>query len=717
MSGVCSFCGFPLRGATLPADTQAFCCLGCRFAFAASGTSAESAVPVLVLARLGVALFLTLNVVMFSMVLWSADVYEAGIAAGQEDLHRILNSLWRWLCGLLSLPVLWLLGAPMLRQAWSGLVQRRWTMDALLLVGIGAAYLASWWSVVRESGPIYFEVACVVLVLVTIGRWLEARGRAHAKEVLARLDGLLPSCARRWGSGNAPEEIPLAAVQPGDELLVLPGERIPTDGIVVLAPTTVDERLFTGESVPVVKEIGSEVLGGTTVVDSPLRLQARCQPAASSVQRYVQLVRDILARPSRWQRRADRLASWFLPAVVVVALASALWHGSTNGLDAGVLIGLAVLLIACPCALGLATPLAIWYAVGQLASRQILLRDPDSLEKLAEVCAIVFDKTGTLTSERLSLRQQYWADMRDEELGRSVVISLAAASAHPLAQTLRTSLGSGVPSWLVNVRSIPGRGVAADECGPVQKACLGSPLCLTEAGVSLNNRLGQHLQEVLANGATVTCVAWDGQLRGFFTFAETVRPDAATALADLRSWVGRIEILSGDNRCRTRLLGEMLGLPARGEMTPADKRARLAELRRQLGPVAMIGDGLNDAPALAAADVSIALGCGADLTRDATSVCLLSNELSNLPFLWRLARQTKQIINLNLFWAVIYNVVGVVLAALGWLNPIVAAVAMVASSTCVLANTLRLAPPLTRAPSRGTATAPEQILVTAPTPT
>lgn len=688
-----------MRGTALPADSQAFCCLGCRFAFAASGTSAESAGPVLVLAQLGIALFLTLNVVMFSMVLWSADVYEAGVASGQEDFHRILNSLWRWLCGLLSLPVLWLLGAPMVRQAWSGLIQRRWTMDALLLIGIFAAFLFSWWSVFRESGPVYFEVACVVLVLVTIGRWMEAQGRAHAKVVLARLDGLLPVCTRRWRCEGGPEEIPLAAIQPGDELLVLPGERIPTDGIVVSNPTSVDERLFTGESVPVVKELGSEVLGGTTVVDSPLRLRATCRPEASSVQRYVQLVRDLLARPSRWQRRADRLVSWFLPTVVIVALASTCWHGWTSGLDAGVLAGLAVLLISCPCALGLATPLAIWYAVGHLASRQILLRDPDGLEKLTEVRAIVFDKTGTLTSNRLFLRQQYWDSGLEEKVGPSVVVSLATASTHPLTQALRRALGSGVLSWPVNARSIPGRGVAADECGPIRRAWLGSPRCLAEAGINLSSSLGQHLQKLVSDGEMVTCVAWEGQLRGFFTFEEAVRPDAEKALADLRSLVPAVVILSGDNRWRTKRLGETLGLPAHGDLTPADKLVRLAELRGRLGPVAMIGDGLNDAPALAAADVSIALGCGADLARDTATICLLSNELSNLPFLWRLARQTKQTIQLNLFWAVIYNIIGMSSAALGWINPIVAAVAMVASSSCVLANTLRLATPITSGPS------------------
>jgi P-type E1-E2 ATPase len=233
---------------------------------------------------------------------------------------------------------------------------------------------------------------------------------------------------------------------------------------------------------------------------------------------------------------------------------------------------------------------------------------------------------------------------------------------------------------------------------------------LIEAGINLSSRLGQLLQEFVADGAMVTCVAWEGQLRGFFTFEESIRPDAKMALTELRLLVPAVEILSGDNRSRAERLGKTLGVPAYGDLTPADKLIHLAELRRQFGPVAMIGDGLNDAPALAAADVSIALGCGADLSRDTAAICLLSNELSNLPFLLRLARQTRQVIKLNLFWAVIYNVVGVGLAASGWLNPIIAAVAMVASSTCVLANTLRLAVPMSSASSRESPSLSEQML-------
>lgn len=692
-SPACRYCGFPLPGPNRDGPQPRFCCLGCRFAFAASRTDAAGAGPVLVLAKLGVAVFLTLNVVMFSMVLWSSDVYDAGVAPGQEPLSRVLNSLWRWLCGLLALPVLWLLGGAVVEQTLSGLRQGRWSMDGLLLVGIVAAYVSSWVAVVREEGPIYFEVGCVVLVLVTLGRWLEARGRAQATAALAALDRLMPDRVRRRNPQGEEEWLPLDAVAPGDELIVLPGERVPTDGEVIDGPATVDERLFTGESSPISKEVGERVAGGVTVVETPLYLRATTLPAASSLRRYLDLVRGVLAQPGRWQRRAERLAAWLLPAVVAVALGAMIWHGLRSGPNAGILAGLAVLLIACPCALGIATPLAVWNAVGQLAQRQVLLRDPDGLERLAEVRSIVLDKTGTLTTGEVRLRDETYAAEVDAEEARRLAACLAARSTHPLALALQNAWPACQPPYHAAVRTAPGRGLAAERCGTYTDVRLGSKRFLEEAGTQIPPALGVQLQAAIERGEMLSCLAWDGKLRGFFTFAEELRAEAAPALAALRTMVERIEILSGDLPQRAARLAAALGVAARGDQTPEDKLARLRALHERYGAVAMVGDGLNDAPALAAADVGIALGCGADLTRDTATICLLHNDLATLPWLWRLARRTTRVIRQNLFWAIIYNVLGVGLAACGWLNPVWAATAMVASSACVIGNSLRLAPP------------------------
>ncbi|HMP04651.1 MAG TPA: cation-translocating P-type ATPase [Gemmatales bacterium] len=691
----CSYCGFPLARAVGRARGEVsheprYCCYGCRFAAAASGSDESGGSATLVLAKLGVALFLTLNVVMFSMVLWASDVYGPGPTGTVTEFDRVLSGLWRWLCALLSLPVLWLLGGPMLGQAWQGLRDGRGALDGLLLAGIGAAYLFSWAAVLRDEGAIYFEVGCVVLVLVTLGRWLEAKGRSQATAALAGLEKLVPASAqRRVAAGFEP--VPLTLIRPGDVLLVPAGARVPTDGIVLDQPATLDEHLFTGESTPRVREPGEPVLGGTTSVDAPLLLEVTRTAQQSTLQRYMELVRSAMMVPNRWQRRAERVSRWFFPAVLLAAGGAGAWHTVHVDLEHGVLTALAVLLIACPCALGIATPLAVWLALGKLAKRQVLLRDPDGLEKLAESQALVFDKTGTLTTGTATVVAEACGSGEPVDEIRQVAAPLAAVSQHPVAAALLAHLGPELAGGiLVEPRVIPGRGVKAQACGRWREVCLGNPRFMEEAELAWPEELQRAQTGTDFRGRTLCCLGWEGRVRAVFSLEETLRPEAEATLAQLRERVGYVEVLTGDQEARAAWIRERLGVPVRGEQLPDEKAKRLLEIRGEVGPAAMIGDGLNDVPALAAAHVSMAMGCGADLTRDTASICLLGNDLSVLPWLVDLARSSTGIIRQNLFWAMIYNGLGVGLAVTGWLNPVWAALAMVASSASVVGNSLRL---------------------------
>ncbi|MCS6850825.1 MAG: cation-translocating P-type ATPase [Gemmataceae bacterium] len=684
----CAYCGWPLpprrwSGAAAP-DQPSYCCFGCRFAHAVAQTRGEHAAAHWLLARLGWAIFLTMNVMVFSMALWTQDLYpEPADVPGSPS--AILRGLFRHLCLVLALPVLVILGVPLAESAGQQVRQGRLGTDALLVVGVAAAYLFSAISVVRDQGPVYFEVGCMVLILVTLGRWLEATARLRASTALDALQRLLPATARRCRGGRE-EMVPLEEVTVGDTLRVLAGERIPCDGVLTLHPATVDEQVVTGESQRAFKEPGDPVFGGTLNLDSDLWLTATAPARGGTLARMGYLLREAQRHQGEYQRLADRVAAAFTPAVMVLALGAALGHGVSSGVDAGILAGLAVLLIACPCALGLATPLAVWAALGHAASRCILLRSGDALERLASVRALRLDKTGTLTTGDPRVSRLIVEAEEERPLVLERAAALAAASSHGYSRAIRR-LTADVVTMPGPVRTLPGRGLAA---GSVY---LGSLRLMNEAGLFPGPNLAGQLARSPDTGPSLTCVGWDGRIRGVFVLDEELRPGVRSALAELRQLGLDVEVLTGDRAARGQALAQELTVPVRAELLPEDKVAAIAEARRRQGPVAFVGDGLNDAPALAAADVGIALGCGSELSRESAAVCLLSDELAQLPWLVRLARQTVRVIRQNLFWAFAYNVGGIALACSGRLNPVLAAIAMVLSSLLVITNSLRLGPP------------------------
>lgn len=690
VSVACDYCSLPvpyLAEADPALGARLYCCYGCRFAAAVTAASGEEGAARWALARLGMAIFLSMNVMVFTMALWTNDFYDdpASLAG---HFPRVLRDLFRYLSLLFALPVLFLLGGPLLQSAWDGLRQRLITSDLLLVLGVAAAYLYSAISVLRDEGPVYFEVGCGVLVLVTLGRWLEATGKLRAVTALDSLQRLLPESVRRVTAGGA-ASVPLTEVKIDDVLHVLAGERIPCDGRVERRPATVDEQVVTGESRPVVKEPGDRAHAGSLNLESDLLLRVTAPANASSLARLIDHVKAARLVKSRAERLADRVAMVFVPLVMVIAVLTLAWHTLTHDLGEGILAGLAVLLIACPCALGLATPLAVWAALDEAARAGVFFRNGAALERLAAVRSLRLDKTGTLTTGTPIITACLLGPHEDAGTVRPLAGQIAGGSTHCYARALQQYAGVG-NAWdgVAAVRTLPGRGLVLDSAqhGSVW---LGSPRLLDEMAQVWPEELAAKRSEATTNGQPVTGLSWGGRVRALFIFAEELRPESVAAVAQLRELGLDLAILTGDSAAGGSAIGRKLGLVVQAQLLPEDKVAALHEARRTWKTVAMVGDGINDAPALAAADVGIALGCGADVTRDSAALCLTGNDLLRLPWTITLARRTVRVIRQNLFWAFAYNGAGIALACTGRLNPVVAALAMVVSSFLVVANSLR----------------------------
>jgi len=692
----CDYCGLPVprswwsRQAAVAADTKQYCCFGCRFAAAVTQSRGEHGAANWTLTRLGVAIFLSMNVMVFTMALWTQDFY--GTTAGTEDFTGVLRDLFRYLCLLFSLPVLLLLGGPLLDNAWTSCRRGILSADVLLILGVAAAYVYSAISVFRDDGPVYFEVGCAVLVLVTLGRWLEATGKLRTTEALASLHRLLPDQARLV-DGDHEQLVPCATISVGQRVRVLPGERIPCDGIVERNSASVDAQALTGESLPAVKEPGDNVFGGSLNLDGDLYIRVTAAAGAGTLARLIELVRQARNAKGHYERLADRVTAWFLPLVVLISVGALVVHARSAGIDKGVLASLAVLLIACPCALGLATPMAVWNALGQAARRQVLFRNGAALEQLASVRAMCFDKTGTLTTGQPVVARYMVAEGENEGAVLSAAAAIAASSTHSYANVIRElarleGLLDADGAKASAARTLPGRGISG--WAGDRQIYLGSARFMAESGLHMDTAIADAVEQALHTGQSLTCVGWQDKVRGVFVLRESLRSEAAAALAELRTLGIHVEILTGDSRTRADLLERELGLNVQAELLPEDKVAALTDIRRRHGPVAMVGDGINDAPALAASDVGIALGCGTDVARESAPVCLFGNDLLHLPWTIRLARRTVRVIRQNLLWAFIYNVAGIGLACTGRLNPVFAALAMVLSSFFVVTNSLRL---------------------------
>jgi len=691
----CAHCGLPVPGLAADAmpvepDEPEFCCFGCRIAADAAREGATEGEIGRTCLRLGLSIFLSLNVMIFTMWLWTQDVYGTDGANG-TTMAAVLWSVCRYACLVFSLPVLWMLGGPVADGAWKSLRRGVPTTDLLLVVGTLAAFAYSIVSTIRGAGPVYFEIGCAVLVLVTLGRWLEARGKQQAAAALDTLEKLLPTEVERY-EGTEFRSVPLDDVRVDDRLRIRAGGRIPVDGRIVRGVAAIDTQILTGESRPKVCEVGDVVLGGMLNLDGDLTIVVTAPPRGGTWQRLLDCMRNARQTKGRYQLLADRVSAWFMPGVAVVALAAFAYHTRIDGLDAGLLAALAVVLVACPCALGLATPLAVWAALGTAARAQVIFRHGEALERLATVRAVAFDKTGTLTDGRPVVERFLGAEAEMTSGFAARTFAVTSVATHDLsraiAEHLRARCIGGVAQS--DVRTLPGRGLEATFADLKTPVYLGSERLMKERGLGFSANLAEACDAWTAAAMPIVCIGWAGEVRGMFAFRERFRPAAADAIEACRRAGLVVEVFTGDHARRGAATGREFGIAVRAELLPEDKVAAVGELRRSIGPTVMVGDGINDAPALTAADVGIALGCGADVSRQSADVCLLGDDLARVPWSIELAKQTVRIVRQNLFWSFAYNVVGIGLAATGRLNPIWAAAAMALGGLCVVGNSLRL---------------------------
>lgn len=692
----CNHCGLPvpqplwLSGANDPDDEGSqFCCLGCRIAAAINDERRQTGAPRTMLLRLVLGVFFSMSVMVFTFALWSYDVY--GVDA-DDPRAAMFVSVLRYVVLMFATPVLLLLGGPMADAALHQLRRGVPTTDLLLLIGVAAAFAYSLTSVIRGTGAVYFETACMILVFVTFGRWLEAAGRHHAATTLDRLARLIPETAHLVRDSKI-ADVPIAEVCAGDLLEIRPGERFPTDGVVNAGVTSADEQLFTGESWPAVKGVGDRVLGGTLNLDGCPRVQSTAAPDAGTLARMLDALQEARRRQGASQRLADRMSRWFLPVIAVVASGSFAVQAVAGDPGGGLLSALAVVLIACPCALGIATPLAVWVALCRAAEQNVLFRSGAALEKLAGVRAVCFDKTGTLTRGTVSVGRivTQRPQLRAESLARAA--ALAGRTNHPLGRAIvgLAEAAGADPPVADSIVSVAGQGVRGSWPGEQTPTLLGSRRFLTgEAGFEIGPELRSTIGDVQARGNPLALIGWDQRVQGVFEFREELRHAAAPAIAALHDAQLQVQVLTGDHAARGRQLAEQLDVPVLSELLPDAKVDAVRQMQCDVGPTAMVGDGVNDAAAMTTADVGVAMGCGADLTRDNAEVCLLSDDLERLPWALSLARDTVRTVRTNIWWAFGYNSVGVVLAAAGWLHPSVAALLMVVSSLAVIANSLRL---------------------------
>jgi len=608
---------------------------------------------------------------------------------------------------ILTTPVQFWLGARFYRGAWAALKHGRADMNTLVAVGTSAAYLYSVAATVAPSlftaGPhgrhVYFDTSAVIITLILLGRLLEARAKGRASEAMKRLLGLQPKTARVL-RGGAATDISLADVLPGDLVVVRPGERIPVDGVVTAGSSSVDESMITGESIPVEKTAGDEIIGATMNKNGSFTFRALKVGRDTVLARIVRLVQDAQGSKAPIQRLADVIAGWFVPAVIGAAVLTFfvwLFFGPEPALTFALLNFVAVMIIACPCALGLATPTAVMVGTGKGAEYGILIRNGESLETAAKLTTVIFDKTGTLTEGRPVLTDI----IPGEGWGTSELLRVAAGaekgSEHPLAEAVAAA--AKTPGMIVpaasDFRSLPGLGLEALVEG--RDVLIGNATLMVQRGINVAS--WEPLVETLAaQGKTTVYAAVDGKPAGILAAADPLKGKSVAAISRLKEMGLEVVMLTGDHRRTAEAVAQAAGISHFvADLRPADKTAEIRKLQEAGKRVAMVGDGINDAPALATADVGVAIGSGTDVAMEAADITLIGDDLHGVARAIELSRRTIRTIKQNLFWAFIYNVIGIPIAAgvlypfFGiLLNPMIASATMAFSSVSVVTNSLRL---------------------------
>jgi P-type Cu2+ transporter len=670
---------------TVNGEDCQFCCYGCCIAYQVKTGSGDASEAAWFLIRLGVGSFLSMNIMLFSLLVYS------GAFSGAD--RRVLPMIHLLLWGLAT-PAVLILGEPFLRETWSQARRGRLTASALIVLGSLAAYAYSTLAVFQRGGHLYFDTASMVLMLFTLGRYLDAAGRARASRDLAPLLAAENESAMVV-EGMQEQRRPVREVRAGMLIRVRPGERIPVDGLIVEGRSHTDDSVITGESRQIAKAVGAAVLAGSINLDGPLLIRSS---GSGSESRWAQICRSVgeaLRHSSRTQRITDRVVGAFVPMVLALAGITLAYWAQRVPLDQAMLTALSVLVVACPCAVGLAAPMAHSLGIGQLARYGCLVRSPDALENLARTRLIAFDKTGTLTLGRPQL-VGLAIDGVGEEEALARLAGLEQHSEHGLARAIvQAARARGLrPIATEDVQIVPGRGIRGFVRGELVAA--GNSALMHELGWQLPPALAEHADVMAANGLSMVFVGWSenarpGRARAALSFDDTTLPEARATIKALHGLGLRVMLLTGDHAGTAARVAAAVGVDDwRCGLLPEEKRVVLNQCRTHGSAVAMVGDGLNDGPGLAWADVGIAVGSATDLARETADLVLPPEGLWLLPWVVSRARAVRSIVLANLAWAFGYNLVALTCAVLGLLQPILAAAVMAGSSLLVVLNSLRL---------------------------
>ncbi|MBI1423589.1 MAG: cadmium-translocating P-type ATPase [Gammaproteobacteria bacterium] len=596
-----------------------------------------------------------------------------------QGMDANLKLFLRWVSLLIAMPVIAYSAKPFFIGMWRDLKMRRLGMDVPVALAIGAAFAASAWATIMRHGEIYFDSVTMFTFFLLAGRFLEMSARHRAGQAAEELVKLIPAMATRLSSDDKQEVVPVSELRPGDIVLIKPGESIPADGISLGGTSSVDESLLTGESLPISKHEGDQLIGGSVNIESNLQMRVQHVGQDTVLASIQRLLDRAQSEKPRLAELADRVAGYFVAVLLLLAVAVGLYWWQVQPQEAFWIV-ISVLVVTCPCALSLATPVALTAATGRLTRDGILTTRGHALETLARVTDVVFDKTGTLTRGQLSLDRILLKSDVNETLCLQIAMALERHSEHPLAKAILQSRSDLAALPAEQVQAIPGQGLRGTIAG--KRYIIGNP-----------GFIAQHLNQVAQQEHThTTVVLADAQrVLAEFIFSDQLRPGVAQAIAGLKQLGCRVHLFSGDRKAVVQRTAEEIGIDhATGEMTPADKLSQLHALQESGAVVAMVGDGVNDAPVLAGAQVSLAMGSGTQIAQASADMVLLSEDLGQMVDALQVARQTRRIIRENLAWAVVYNLVALPLAAAGWVAPWMAAIGMSVSSLLVVLNALRL---------------------------
>jgi len=690
----CTHCDLPVPvGRRRDAGaSSAFCCFGCRFAHElarpAAGPEGAAGLPNTLVLRLGLGIFMALNIMVFNWAFYSREVFSSASADGA---HEPLAGLFAYLLMFLCTVVVAALGFPLARDALqntfapgAGSPYSRVDANLLICIGVGAAYLLSVIRTVQGRGSLYFDTAATVLVIVTLGLYIEAGARRRAATAARELVGELPRAVAVRRDGRT-VEVGVAEILVGDEVGIRAGESVVVDGPLIEGSSRVNESSLTGESQPRPVKAGDRVLAGTVNLDGQLWQRAEAVGPERILARVESLLERARQQQPPIQRTVDRVAAAFVPFVVLLALGAFGWQAWQGSATDGLFRALAVLLVSCPCALGLAAPLATWNALRRAARHGILVDSATSLERASRIRLLYFDKTGTLTEPRLGLSAIDTVPGTTVEQALRIAAALEATTLHPVAASLidAARLRRIEAPEATNATTLPGIGVAGEVDGKAYR--LGSARLLEHGGGDVAMPPTLAVEDDDSAQSMDVYLTEGGRALARFRLTEVLREEAVAAIDALRDMGVASAVLTGDRPEAARKLAELLRIEVEGGLLPQDKLRRLEEARARHpeAAVGMVGDGINDAPVLAAADVGMAMGSAADLARQAGNVHLIADSLARVPLLLAIARHALRRVRLNLAFAFGYNSVAITLAVFGLLNPIFAAAAMVLSSLTV----------------------------------